>query len=187
MSNSPLFEPFKLKGLDIPNRIAMAPMTRSQSPDCIPDDKVRDYYGRRAGADVGLIITEGTTIDRPGSSGHPNVPNFHQEAALKGWSNVVDAVHKNGGKIAPQLWHVGLTRKPGEGANPDALSDSPSGITHTGSQVMDAPSEEDVADMVASYARSAKHAAEIGMDAIELHGAHGYLIDQFFWDVMNKR
>jgi 2,4-dienoyl-CoA reductase-like NADH-dependent reductase (Old Yellow Enzyme family) len=162
-------------------------MTRSFSPNGIPGENVAEYYERRAAADVGLIVTEGTTIDRPGASNDTNVPVFHGDEALAGWTNVVDRVHGAGGKIAPQLWHIGMVRKPGTGHNPDVSSDGPSGMTHTGKQVMPAPTETDVDDMANSYARSAAHAAKLGFDAIEIHGAHGYLIDQFFWDVMNKR
>lgn len=182
-----LFSPFTCRGLSLPNRIVMAPMTRSFSPGGVPGDNVADYYARRAAADVGLIITEGTTVDRPGASNDPNVPFFHGKAALSGWQNVVDKVHGAGGKIAPQLWHMGMARKPGTGPNPDAESDGPSGVTHTGKAVLDPPSDKDVDDMVASFARSAGHAKALGFDAIEIHGAHGYLIDEFFWDAMNKR
>ncbi|NNC38033.1 MAG: NADH:flavin oxidoreductase [Acidimicrobiales bacterium] len=184
---SSLFTPFKCRGLTLPNRFVMAPMTRSFSPNGIPGNKVGDYYERRAAADVGLILTEGTTIDRPGASNDTSVPVFHSEEALSAWKRICDRVHKAGGRIAPQLWHIGMVRKPGTGHNPEAVSDGPSGLTHTGKQVQPAPSESEVADMVASYARSAAHAAKLGFDAIEIHGAHGYLIDQFFWDVMNKR
>ena len=186
MSNA-LFKPLTIRGLTIPNRIVMAPMTRGFSPDGVPGENVAAYYKRRAESDVGLILTEGTVIDREGSSNEANYPKFHGEKPLAGWKAVVAAVAEAGGKIAPQLWHVGMMRKPGTGHNPDALSDSPSGITHTGKTVSPAPSDEEVADMVNSYARSAAHAKELGFDAIEIHGAHGYLIDQFFWDVMNKR
>lgn len=165
----------------------MAPMTREQSPDGIPGDNVGDYYARRAAADVGLIITEGTTVDRGGASSDPNIPNFHTEAALAGWKKVVEKVHSENGKIAPQLWHMGMMRKPGTGPNPDAPSDSPSGLTHTGKQVLPEPSEEEVADMVAAYAKAAGEAARLGFDCVEIHGAHGYLVDQFFWDGMNQR
>jgi len=187
MTKSPLFKTFKVKNLELVNRIVMAPMTRAFSPDGIPGDNVADYYARRAGADVGLIVTEGTTIDRPGASDNPDYPNFHTPEALKGWQKVVNKVHDEGGKIAPQLWHVGFTRKPGTGPNPDAHSDSPSGVTHTGKQFLPEPSENDVADMINAYAKAGGEAARLGFDCIEIHGAHGYLIDQFFWDVMNKR
>ena len=185
--SSSLFKPFTCRGLTLPNRFVMAPMTRSFSPNGVPGENVAEYYERRAAADVGLIITEGTVNDRPGAANDANYPQFHGEAALAGWQNVVNKVHGKGGKIAPQLWHVGMVRKAGTGHYPDAQSDSPSGITHTGKSVLPAPSDEEVADMVNSYARSAKSAKDLGFDAIEIHGAHGYLIDQFFWDVMNQR
>ena len=186
-ASSPLFQPFTCRGMTIPNRIVMAPMTRSFSPGGIPGDDVADYYERRAGADVGLIVTEGTTIARGGASNDPRVPNFHEEAALKGWANVVEKVHGAGGKIAPQIWHVGMMRKPGTGPDPDAVSDSPSGKTHHGKQVQPEPSESEVADMVMAYANAAGEAAKLGFDCVEIHGAHGYLIDEFFWNVMNTR
>ena len=186
MSNT-LFSPIKIRNLTLPNRIVMAPMTRSFSPGGVPTDDVAAYYERRAANHVGLIVTEGTTTDRDAAGNDPKVPKFHGDAALKGWKKVVYDVHGAGGLIAPQLWHVGMMRKPGTGHNPDANSDSPSGLTHTGSQVLPPPSDEDVADMVSSYARSAANAKALGFDAIEIHGAHGYLIDQFFWDVMNQR
>ncbi|MFZ4120629.1 MAG: NADH:flavin oxidoreductase [Caulobacterales bacterium] len=184
---APLFQPFTCRGLTIANRIAMAPMTRSFSPDGIPGQNVVDYYARRAAHDVGLIISEGTSPDRAGASFDANVPNFHTQQALAGWRKVVDAVHAANGKMAPQIWHVGMMRKQGAGPNPQAPSDSPSGLTHTGKPVYDEPTEEDVQDMAESYARAAANAAALGFDAVEIHGAHGYLIDEFFWDRMNVR
>ena len=186
-ASSALFQPFTCRGMTIPNRIVMAPMTRSFSPDGVPGDDVAAYYERRAAADVGLIITEGTTVDRGGASNDPRVPNFHEDVSLTGWANVVDKVHGAGGKIAPQIWHVGMMRKPGTGPHPDAASDSPSGKTHTGKQVQPEPTESEVADMVAAYAKAAGDAAKLGFDSVEIHGAHGYLIDEFFWGVMNTR
>lgn len=186
-SQDPLFQPFTCRGLTLPNRIVMAPMTRSFSPGGVPGPNVAEYYARRASADVGLILTEGTTIGRPGASNDANVPNFHAPDALEGWSRVERAVHAAGGRIGPQLWHVGMMRKPGTGPNPEAPSDSPAGVTHTGKQVLPEPTEEEVADMVAAYAKAAGEAKRLGFDCIEIHGAHGYLIDQFFWEVMNTR
>jgi 2,4-dienoyl-CoA reductase-like NADH-dependent reductase (Old Yellow Enzyme family) len=184
---SALFRPWSLGSLALSNRIVMAPMTRSKSPNGIPGEPVVEYYRRRAANAVGLIITEGTTVDRPGASFDPAIPNFHNPDSLAGWKRVVDAVHAAGGKIAPQLWHVGLARRPGTGPHPDAKSDSPSGILPGGKQVGEAMSAEDIADTIAAFAKAARAAAEIGFDAIELHGAHGYLLDQFFWDGMNQR
>ncbi|MEM6710000.1 MAG: NADH:flavin oxidoreductase [Pseudomonadota bacterium] len=184
---SALFEPLTVRGMSLPNRVVMAPMTRSFSPDGVPGEDVAAYYQRRAAADVGLIITEGTTIGRGGASNDPRVPNFHETDALAGWKAVADAVHTTPGKIAPQLWHVGMMRKPGTGPDPDAISDSPSGRTHTGKQVLEEPTDADVEAMVMAYANAAGEAARLGFDAVELHGAHGYLIDEFFWGVMNTR
>ncbi len=184
---SPLFEPLTIRGMTVPNRIVMAPMTRSMAPGGVPTDEIAAYYERRAAADVGLIITEGTTVNRGGASSDANVPNFHEAEALAGWKKVVDAVHGTPGKIAPQLWHVGMMRKPGSGPHPDAISDSPSGRTHTGKQVQEEPTDAEVEKMIMAYADAAGEAAKLGFDCIELHGAHGYLIDEFFWGVMNAR
>ncbi len=182
-----LFRPFSLGSLKLSNRIVMAPMTRSKSPGGVPGEPVVEYYRRRAANAVGLIITEGTTVDRPGASFDPAIPNFHNPDSLAGWRKVVDAVHAEGGKIAPQLWHVGLARRPGTGPHPDAASDSPSGVLPNGKQIGEPMTAEDIADTISAFAKAAKAAAEIGFDAIELHGAHGYLLDQFFWDGTNKR
>ncbi|MEM7741112.1 MAG: NADH:flavin oxidoreductase [Pseudomonadota bacterium] len=182
-----LFSPFKLKSLEIPNRIVMAPMTRSFSPGGVPGANVAEYYARRAAGGVGLIVTEGTTVDRGGASNDPNVPNFHEAASLDGWGEVAKAVHAENGLIAPQIWHQGMMRKPGTGPHPEAPSDSPSGITHKGKQVQDPPTEAEIDDMVMAYAKAAGKAKRLGFDCVEVHGAHGYLIDQFFWGQMNVR
>jgi len=100
---SPLFKPLTVRGMTVPNRLVMAPMTRSFSPGGVPGQNVAEYYQRRGEADVGLLITEGTTIGRGGASNDENVPNFHTEAALQGWARVVDATHQTPAKIAPQL------------------------------------------------------------------------------------
>ena len=186
-STSALFKPFSLGSLELSNRIVMAPMTRSKSPGGVPGENVAAYYRRRAENAVGLIVTEGTTVDRPGASFDPAIPNFHNPDSLEGWRKVVEAVHEAGGKIAPQLWHVGLARRPGTGPNPDAASDSPSGVLPDGKQVGEPMSAEDIADTISAFAKAAKAAVETGFDAIELHGAHGYLLDQFFWEGMNRR
>ncbi len=188
MSNKDtLFRPLKVRNTTFKNRIAMAPMTRSFSPNGIPGDNVRDYYERRAAADVGLIITEGTVISHGGASSDANIPLFHTEPALNAWGKVVDAVHKAGGMIAPQVWSQGMARKPGTGHYPDAPTDSPSGLTFKGAQVAPEPTQAEVEDMINSYIDGAADAARLGFDAIEFHGAHGYLIDQFFCDITNKR
>ncbi len=184
MPISTLFKPFELKSIKSRNRIAMAPMTRTMSPNGIPGDDVAAYYERRAKGEVGLIITEGTVIDRPGSKNYPNIPNFYGEA-LDGWKNVVSKVHAAGGQIVPQIWHVGNVGM-ANGWEP-AKIDSPSGYIMPDKQNTEPMTEEDIADTIAKFAQSAKAAKDIGFDGIELHGAHGYLIDQFFWKELNKR
>lgn len=185
--SSVLFEPFSVGSLTLKNRIVMAPMTRSKSPGGFPNEEVVAYYARRAADEVGLIVTEGTTIARGGASNDANVPNFHAPDALAGWSKVVAAVHAAGGKIAPQLWHQGMVRKPGTGPAPDAPSDGPSGLSASGAQVGAPMSLADIDDTIAAFASAARDAQKLGFDAVELHGAHGYLIDQFFWEKSNVR
>ena len=110
MTRSPqaLFAPFSFKGLTLPNRIVMAPMTRSFSPGGVPGEDVAAYYRRRAEGGVGLIVTEGTYPPHPAAGFDPKVPHLYGQAALNGWRNVVDQVHAVGGHIFSQLWHVGL-------------------------------------------------------------------------------
>jgi 2,4-dienoyl-CoA reductase-like NADH-dependent reductase (Old Yellow Enzyme family) len=184
---APLFAPFELGALRLPNRFVMAPMTRTQSPDgCLTEDVVA-YYRRRAEHGVGLIITEGTTIDHPVATYHPDVPRFHGEAELAGWRRVVEAVHAAGGKIFPQLWHVGTARKPGTKPYPEAESVGPSGLISPGKKRAREMSESDIADVIAAYAKAARAAQVLGFDGLEIHGAHGYMIDQFFWSGTNER
>lgn len=188
MSNeNPLFRPFRHKSLSLPNRVVMAPMTRSKSPDGMPGEDVATYYRRRAEGGVGLIITEGTTVDRAGASNDPNIPNFYAPKSLDGWRRVVKEVHAAGAKIAPQIWHQGMVRKPGTGPRPDGKSDGPSGLSGSGKQVAEPMTDEDIADTVEAFAQAAGAAKDIGFDAVELHGAHGYLVDQFFWEQSNRR
>lgn len=185
MPTEAIFRPFALKGLKLPNRIVMAPMTRAMAKDGIPGSPQVEYYRRRAEAGVGLILTEGTVVDRPASRNLPGIPFFHGEAALEGWKAIADAVHAEGGHIAPQLWHTGSTRA-GKW-EPPAPVESPSGVVGPGDPRGNAMTEEDIADTIAAFARAAADAKALGFDAAELHGAHGYLIDEFFWPGTNER
>lgn len=183
----PLFQPFTLRHLQLKNRVVMAPMTRSFSPGGVPTAEVAEYYRRRAENDVGLIITEGTVVDHASSANDLNVPHFHGETALAGWKAVVDAVHGAGGKIIPQLWHVGSQRKPADSPNPDAASVSPSGLRKAGVAYGEPMTQAEIDDVTGSFARAAADAIRLGFDGVELHGAHGYLIDQFLWEGTNVR
>jgi 2,4-dienoyl-CoA reductase-like NADH-dependent reductase (Old Yellow Enzyme family) len=188
MTRNVLFKPFQPGNLQLKNRIVMAPMTRNFSPnDNIPGDNVVDYYRRRAEGGVGLVITEGTCVGHEGASGYPGVPYFHGEARLAGWKKVVDAVHAAGGKIAPQLWHVGAVRKAGTMPEGDVPGYGPSGMNVPGKANRHVMTQQDIDDVVAAFAHAAADAKAIGCDAVELHGAHGYLIDQFFWEGTNQR
>lgn len=187
MPSNPLFSTFRNKTLSLENRIVMAPMTRSKSPGGVPTEEVAAYYRRRAQGGVGLIITEGTTINRPGASNDTDIPNFHTPESLAGWERVVREVHAAGGKIAPQLWHMGMARTKGSGPHPGSPSEGPSGLSAAGEQESAPMSDADIADTIDAFANAAAQAKEIGFDAIELHGAHGYLLDQFFWARSNRR
>lgn len=182
-----LFKPFSSAGLDLPNRIVMAPMTRNGSPDNVPGDPVVEYYRRRAEGGTGLIITEGTCIDHVASNAYADAPNIHGAAALAGWQRVVDAVHDADGKIAAQLWHVGAMRKAGMPPTGEVNGYSPSGMNMPGKISRHVMTESDIEEVIASYARGAATSRALGFDAVEIHGAHGYLIDQFFWSGTNVR
>ncbi|MBX3039109.1 MAG: NADH:flavin oxidoreductase [Bdellovibrionaceae bacterium] len=187
MSSSSLFQPFTVKSLPLKNRLVMAPMTRSFSPNGVPTDEVAAYYKRRAEGEVGLILSEGTVINRPSSSADPNVPHFHGGEALKGWKTVIDSVHQSGGKMAPQLWHQGVMANHHSGWTPPQPFEGPSERYALGKNNGVAMSEKDIHQTIQAFAQAALDAKNLGFDAVELHGAHGYLIDQFFWDVTNDR
>jgi len=187
MNADALFTPFRHKTLSLTNRIVMAPMTRSQSPGGVPTAEVASYYRRRAAADVGLIVSEGTGVNRPASLNDPNVPRFYGEAELAGWQHVIDEVHAVGGVMAPQLWHVGNVRTRHESWTPPGPYDSPSGLSRPGKSFGQPMADHEVADAIAAFAQAAADAKRLGFEAVELHGAHGYLIDQFFWEGTNER
>ncbi|MFV9682521.1 NADH:flavin oxidoreductase [Pseudomonas sp. NY15367] len=182
-----LFAPFRLGNLELPTRVVMAPMTRSFSPGGVPNAQVVEYYRRRAAAGVGLIVTEGTTVGHKAANGYPNVPRFYGEDALAGWKQVVDAVHAEGGKIVPQLWHVGNVRRLGTEPDASVPGYGPMEKIKDGEVVVHGMTQADIDEVIAAFAQAARDAKAIGMDGVEIHGAHGYLIDQFFWEGSNQR
>ncbi|MFP1728144.1 NADH:flavin oxidoreductase [Lonsdalea quercina] len=182
-----LFQPFHLKNLALKNRIVMAPMTRSFAVNGVPDEKIAAYYQRRAKGGVGLILSEGTVINRPASRNDPQIPFFHGEKALAGWKRVIDDVHAAGGKMGPQLWHTGSTVSLLTDWTPDAEVESPSALVAPDQPRGVAMSEEDIADTITAFGQAAADAKRLGFDVAEIHGAHGYLIDQFFWAGTNLR
>lgn len=202
----PLFQPLTIRNLTLRNRVVMAPMTRLFAKDGVIDEGVVDYYRRRAENDVGLIVTEGLGVDHPsaigrGSMGEETIPLLRGGESLARWRKVVDAVHAAGGAIFPQLWHQGVVRQPGTGLTPDAPPMRPSGIWGPFDGLMSVlpdylegvreptspMTDEDIADAIAAFARSAADARDAGFDGIAIHGAHGYLVDSFFWHETNLR
>ena len=182
-----LFSNYTLNTLTLDNRIVMAPMTREFSPNAVPGEDVAGYYRRRAEGGTGLIITEGTTVNDPVATMGENIPAFHGEESLAGWKRVVDEVHAAGGKIFPQLWHVGIVRDPAKMNEPDVPSSSPSGLLAPDKKIAEPLSVQGVESLIASFAEGAADAQRLGFDGVEIHGAHGYLIDQFFWEGLNQR
>ena len=158
---APLFTPFTLSGLELSNRFVMAPMTRAFSPGGVPGADVVEYYRRRA-SHLGLLVTEGTYIDHQSAGSSDRVPLMYGDAPVAGWKNVVDAVHAEGGRIFPQIWHLGLGRREGSAPHPDAPIIGPSGISPSGSPRGIAASLADIDEIIASFARAAATAKEIG-------------------------
>ena len=182
-----LFESFKLGSLDLPNRIVMAPMTRSFSPGNVPGEDVAAYYRRRAEGDVGLILTEGVSPNTVTSTGTPNVPNIVTPEAKAGWKRVTDGVKAAGGRIGIQLWHEGPYRDPRKTEHSDVSSWSASGFKVPGKQLWEPMSEAEVETAITEFVDAAVASREAGFDCVEFHGAHSYLLDSFFWDKTNLR
>lgn len=191
-TNTALFEPCALNStLTLNNRIVMAPLTRCMAgPGLVPTQQMADYYGRRA--EAGLIISEATII-RADGQGYPNTPGIYSQEQIEGWKAVTEQVHQQGGKIFLQLWHVGrLAHSHFSGQQPVA----PSAVAFEGSvprmrdlsyEVPKALDQAEIAQLVADYAQAAENAITAGFDGVEIHGANGYLIDQFLHHDTNHR
>ncbi|MDC0772548.1 NADH:flavin oxidoreductase [Streptomyces sp. HD] len=183
-----LSRPTTINGLTVANRIAMAPMTRMFSPGGVPGDDVVSYYSRRAAAGVGLVVTEGTYVGHDSAGQSSRVPRFHGEEQLAGWAKVAEAVHAAGGAIVPQLWHIGMVREQGQPPFADAPAVGPSGLRIGADEPTGkAMTQRDLDDVIGAFAEAAADAERIGFDGVEIHGAHGYLVDQFLWEGTNRR
>ncbi len=193
MSNI-LYSPYRLGRIELKNRLVMAPMTRSRSSDNVPGDMVAAYYAQRA--EAGLIVTEGTSPS-PNGLGYPRMPGMYSPAQAAGWTKVTDAVHRNGGRIFVQLMHSGRVGHP---ANLPTMARlvGPSAVPAPGQMFTDsaglqdhpvphALTETEIEQTIEEYVHSAKLAIESGFDGVELHGANGYLIDQFLNVASNQR
>jgi 2,4-dienoyl-CoA reductase-like NADH-dependent reductase (Old Yellow Enzyme family) len=183
-----LSRPLTLGGLTLPNRIAMAPMTRFHSPGGVPSEELIAYYARRAAGGVGLVITEATYVGHPAAGQADQISRMYGEAPLAGWSRAVEAVHAAGGLIFSQLQHIGMVRTAGDPPHPEAPAMGPSGLPLDGTAATGHPmTQHDIDAVVRAFAEAAATAERLGFDGVELHGAHGYLIDQFLWSVTNRR
>ena len=190
---SDLFSPLKLGDLELPNRIVMAPMTRSRATEtAVPTPIMAEYYTQRA--DAGLIVTEATAISPRGVGWH-KAPGIFTDEQVKEWKPVTAAVHSKGGRIFLQLWHMGRTSHPDFlGGSlpfaPSAIAAAGESYTPTGKKPYVTPhamTKDEIASTVRDYATATRRAMEAGFDGVEIHAANGYLIDQFLRDGSNHR
>lgn len=202
----PLFQPLTVKSVTFRNRVVMSAMTRNFSPNGIPGEDVAAYYRRRADGSVGGIMTEAVCVEHEGAVGDAGLgehgtPYMYGEKQLAGWRRVVKEVHDAGAVIFPQLWHMGVMKRPGTGPHPDFPAMRPSGhwgptdkvtvLARDYVEMMGIPtepmSESQIGDIISAFAENAANAKACGFDGIALHGGHGYLIDTFFWLETNRR
>lgn len=188
-----LLSHYRIGDMDLPNRVVMAPMTRSRAVgDGLPHPAAPVYYAQRASA--GLIITEGSQISYQ-ARGYVRTPGIHAAAQVARWKQVTDAVHQAGGRIYLQLWHVGRVSHPdfqggGLPVAPSAIKAEGFAFTEAGPQALDVPHALEVsemADIIDQFASAARNAKAAGFDGVEIHGANGYLLDQFLRDSANQR
>ena len=187
-----LFDSLELGSIELPNRIIMAPLTRARAGfEAVPNDLMAAYYAQRASA--GLIISEATGISREGL-GWPNAPGLWSDAQADGWKRVTDAVHHHGGRIVAQLWHMGRLVHPslGGGQPVSASATIAPDFAHTyqGKKPYTqarAATHDDIRRIIGDYATAAKNAICAGFDGVQVHGANGYLVDQFLRDSSNFR
>lgn len=193
--SSSLFQPFSLQGLQLQNRVVMAPMTRrrAENPQLAADELTARYYRQRASA--GVIISEGSQIS-PYGYGYTHSPGCYTQEHIEGWKKVTHAVHQEGGKIFIQLWHVGpfshSLLQPDNQAPLAASVIKPEGevLTSQGRKPYEpsrAMTREDIRRTIKEFGRAAQNAIQAGFDGVEIHGAHAYVIDQFIMDGLNKR
>lgn len=187
-----LFDPVRFGAVSLANRIVMAPLTRARSNrEAIPNALMAEYYAQRASA--GLIVSEATGISREGL-GWPNAPGLWSETQVEGWKLVTEAVHQAGGKIAAQLWHMGRLVHPdlggGQPVSASATIAPDYAHTYEGKKPYTQAREmtkDDIRRIVGDYATAAKNAIAAGFDGVQVHGANGYLVDQFLRDSANFR
>ncbi|WP_088285264.1 alkene reductase [Ideonella sp. A 288] len=190
---STLFDPFRLGDIDVANRIVMAPLTRNRATGTIPNALMVEYYRQRANA--GLIVTEASQVC-PEGQGYLDTPGIHSPAQVAGWRAVTDAVHAEGGRIVIQLWHVGrishTSLQPGGAAPVSSTARPAHGKTFTAAGFVPTSTPralrtDELPGVVAAYRHAARCAMDAGFDGVEVHGANGYLLEQFLRDSINDR
>jgi N-ethylmaleimide reductase len=194
MSATKLFEPYKLGPITLTNRTVMAPLTRNRAvANLVPNPLAVDYYGQRASA--GLLVTEASQVSQQGQ-GYQDTPGIYSKEQIAGWRQVTDAVHARGGHIFIQLWHVGrishVSLQPNGGAPVAPSAIRAKGKTFVGGTFADVSEPralelDEIPGVIDSFKRAAANAREAGFDGVEIHGANGYLLDQFARDSSNKR
>jgi len=195
MSSTKLFEPYKLGPITLPNRLVMAPLTRNRAvpPGMVPSPLAVDYYGQRASA--GLLITEATQVSQQGQ-GYQDTPGIYSKEQVAGWKKITDRVHERGGHIFVQLWHVGrishTSLQPGGGKPVAPSAIRAKGKTFVGGQFVDVSEPRalelsEIPGIIDDFKRGTANALAAGFDGVEIHGANGYLLDQFARDGTNKR
>ena len=195
MSQTKLFEPFKLGPITLPNRLVMAPLTRNRAvpPGMVPSPLAVDYYGQRASA--GLLITEASQVSQQGQ-GYQDTPGIYSKEQVAGWRKVTDRVHEKGGRIFIQLWHVGRVShdslQPGGGkpVAPSAIrAKGKTFVNGTFTDISEPRALElsEIPGIIEDFKRGTENALAAGFDGVEIHGANGYLLDQFAKDGTNKR
>jgi 2,4-dienoyl-CoA reductase-like NADH-dependent reductase (Old Yellow Enzyme family) len=183
---APLFTSYRLRHLTLRNRFIMPAMQRELSPDGIPSREMAKYYQARVEGGIPLVIGEATAINHPSSTSYTKYARLF-ERALDAWRYVLESVKSADGYLFCQLWHQGAMRTPGEGNDPDAPTLSPSGLVAPGVHVGRAMTKSEMVDICEAFANDAGMVRSMGFDGVEIHAAHGYLLDQFLWDKTNFR
>ncbi|MGB4777797.1 12-oxophytodienoate reductase [Microbacterium sp.] len=182
-----LNSPLRIRTTELTNRIVLAPMGVGHCEGGAPDEDLRAFYRRRAENNVGLLITGATFIDHPTASNHVLLPSIAGQQAQESWGRIVGDVHAAGAPILLQIEHAGIDRDPAMSLDPTARILGPSGVDQQGRPYGEAMSCDDINEIIAAFAQSARTAEQLGFDGVEVHGAHGFLIDQFIWGRTNTR
>jgi len=184
---TPLLQPLRIRGLQLRNRFVMPGMQRYWCVEGAPDQRLREYYRRRVLGGAALVISESCAIDHPSATKNPTFARISPDTR-DAWRACVAGVHEAGGAMFLQLWHQGAVNYGGDAeSNPSFVALSPSGLSHPGESFGRAATEAELGSIKRAFVQGALDAAEIGADGVELHSAHGFLLDQFLWPGTNLR